>query len=225
MKIHSYLFFIFIFSQTIIFAQQKLPKGFSYVKDIIPGINVDLRYYGAHNFVGKKIDGYESSVLIFGTVATNALKKVEKELNAKGMALKIFDAYRPQKAVQHFKRWALQINDTLSKREFYPNIDKRNLFKLGYIASKSGHSRGSTIDLTIITLHDHKELDMGSPFDFFGPISHFNTPEINANQRKNRLMLKNVMSKYGFKGYLKEWWHFTLTNEPYQKTYFDFNVQ
>jgi len=152
------------------------------------------------------------------------LKKVEKELNAQGMSLKVFDAYRPQKAVQHFKRWALQINDTLSKREFYPNLDKRNLFKLGYIASKSGHSRGSTIDLTIVTLIDHKELDMGSPFDFFGPISHFDTEEINATQKKNRIMLKSIMMKHGFKGYAKEWWHFTLIHEPYQKTYFDFDV-
>ncbi|MFD2905530.1 M15 family metallopeptidase [Sphingobacterium anhuiense] len=224
MKIHRYLFFIFIFSQTTIFAQQKLPKGFSYVKDIIPGINVDLRYYSSHNFVGKKIDGYKSPVLIWSTAATSALKKVEKELNAQGMSLKVFDAYRPQKAVQHFKRWALQINDTLSKREFYPNLDKRNLFKLGYIANKSGHSRGSTIDLTIVTLIDHKELDMGSPFDFFGPISHFDTEEINAAQKKNRTLLKSIMMKHGFKGYAKEWWHFTLIHEPYQKTYFDFDV-
>lgn len=224
MKLHSYLLFIFMFSQTTIFGQQKLPKGFSYVKDIIPEIHVDLRYFGSHNFVGKKIDGYESPVLIWGTAATSALKKVENELNVKGMGLKIFDAYRPQKAVQHFKRWALQTNDTLLKREFYPNLDKRNLFKLGYIASKSGHSRGSTIDLTIMTLHDQKELDMGSPFDFFGPISHFDSREINAAQKKNRMFLRNIMLKHGFKGYAKEWWHFTLIHEPYQKTYFDFDV-
>lgn len=224
MKIYLCLLFILSIGNATLFAQQKLPKGFTYVKDIIPEINFDLRYYGSHNFVGEKIDGYKSPVLILSTAATYALEKVEKELNAKGMGLKIFDAYRPQKAVNHFKKWAIMVNDTLGKKEFYPKVDKRNLFKLGFIASKSGHSRGSTVDLTIITIHDGKEIDMGSPFDFFGSISHFDTQEINHNQKKNRVLLKNIMSKYGFKGYVKEWWHFTLINEPYQKTYFDFNV-
>lgn len=224
MKIYFCLVFILIIGHASIFAQQKLPKGFSYVQDIIPDINFDLRYYGSHNFVGKKIDGYKSPVLILTTAAAQALEKVEKELNKKGMALKIFDAYRPQKAVDHFKKWATNVNDTLGKKEFYPQLDKRNLFKLGFIAGKSGHSRGSTVDLTIITIHDRQEIDMGSPFDFFGSISHFDSQEINDVQKHNRTLLKNIMSKYGFKGYAKEWWHFTLINEPYQKTYFDFNV-
>lgn len=224
MKIYFCLVFILIIGHASIFAQQKLPKGFSYVQDIIPDINFDLRYYGSHNFVGKKIDGYKSPVLILTTAAAQALEKVEKELNKKGMALKIFDAYRPQKAVDHFKKWATNVNDTLGKKEFYPQLDKRNLFKLGFIAGKSGHSRGSTVDLTIITIHNRQEIDMGSPFDFFGSISHFDSQEINDVQKHNRTLLKNIMSKYGFKGYAKEWWHFTLINEPYQKTYFDFNV-
>ncbi|CDT09788.1 M15 family metallopeptidase [Sphingobacterium faecium] len=224
MKIYFCLVFILIIGHASIFAQQKLPKGFSYVQDIIPDINFDLRYYGSHNFVGKKIDGYKSPVLILTTAAAQALEKVEKELNKKGMALKIFDAYRPQKAVDHFKKWATNVNDTLGKKEFYPQLDKRNLFKLGFIAGKSGHSRGSTVDLTIITIHDRQEIDMGSPFDFFGSISHFDSQEINGVQKQNRTLLKNIMSKYGFKGYAKEWWHFTLINEPYQKTYFDFNI-
>lgn len=224
MKIYFCLVFILIIGHASIFAQQKLPRGFSYVQDIIPDINFDLRYYGSHNFVGKKIDGYKSPVLILTTAAAQALEKVEKELNKKGMALKIFDAYRPQKAVDHFKKWATNVNDTLGKKEFYPQLDKRNLFKLGFIAGKSGHSRGSTVDLTIITIHNRQEIDMGSPFDFFGSISHFDSQEINDVQKHNRTLLKNIMSKYGFKGYAKEWWHFTLINEPYQKTYFDFNV-
>lgn len=224
MKIYFCLVFILIIGHASIFAQQKLPKGFSYVQDIIPDINFDLRYYGSHNFVGKKIDGYKSPVLILTTAAAQAFEKVEKELNKKGMALKIFDAYRPQKAVDHFKKWATNVNDTLGKKEFYPQLDKRNLFKLGFIAGKSGHSRGSTVDLTIITIHDRQEIDMGSPFDFFGSISHFDSQEINGVQKQNRTLLKNIMSKYCFKGYAKEWWHFTLINEPYQKTYFDFNV-
>lgn len=224
MKIYFCLLFILNIGQATIFAQQKLPKGFSYVQDIIPEINFDLRYYGSHNFVGKKIEGYDSPTLILSTAATQALEKVEIELNKKGIALKIFDAYRPQKAVDHFKKWATDVNDTLGKKEFYPKLDKRNLFKLGFIAGKSGHSRGSTVDLTIITIHDHQEIDMGSPFDFFGSISHFDSKDIDRVQKKNRTLLKNIMSKYGFKGYAKEWWHFTLINEPYQKTYFDFNV-
>ncbi|UIR56815.1 M15 family metallopeptidase [Sphingobacterium sp. SRCM116780] len=226
MKKYWYPLLIFVICPlSTIFAQQKLPKGFSYVKEVIPHIHYDLRYYGSHNFVGEEINGYESPVLILSTAATNALKKVEKNLNEQGMGLKIFDAYRPQKAVTHFKKWATEIRDTIAKQEFYPKLDKRNLFKLGYIANKSGHSRGSTVDLTVITLKDNEELDMGSPFDFFGDISHYSSPKITLAQKKNRALLKTMMEKYGFKGYDKEWWHFTLKEEPYQKTYFDFNVK
>lgn len=225
MKTHFYLLLVLIVGFEAVSAQQQLPKGFSYVKEVIPHIHTDLRYYGSHNFVGRKVDGYNAPVLILSTKATYALKKIEAELNKQGLALKIFDGYRPQKAVSHFQKWAVQIDDTLGKREFYPHIDKRNLFKLGFIANKSGHSRGSTVDLTIMELENGKELDMGGAFDFFGAVSHFNSPAINSTQKKNRLLLKNVMSKYGFKGYIKEWWHYTLVDEPYQKTYFDFDVK
>lgn len=207
------------------FAQQKLPEGFCYVKESIPNIAYDLRYYGHHNFVGKKIDGYVAPALILTSAATRALKKVEDELNKQGKGLKIFDAYRPQKAVTHFKNWAKNVKDTIAKREFYPNLDKRNLFKLGFIASKSGHSRGSTVDLTMIDLKTGKDIDMGSLFDFFGDISKQSNNLINSTQQKNRNLLKSVMEKQGFKGYVKEWWHFTLIKEPYVKTYFDFDVK
>lgn len=202
-----------------------MPKGFVYVTDYIPHISVDLKYFGKHNFLGKKVDGYEANKVILTERATMALQKIEKELNKEGLGLKVYDAYRPQTAVNHFKRWAKDIKDTLMRKEFYPKVDKRDLFKKGFIASRSGHSRGSTIDLTIIDLKTKKELDMGAPFDFFGEESGHGYPKLNSTQKQNRLKLKKIMEKYGFRAYNKEWWHYTLNNEPYQKTYFDFKIK
>jgi len=202
-----------------------LPTGFVYVTDYIPNIEVDLRYLGTDNFVGKPINGYKDNKAILTKRATEALLKVENEINKKNLGLKIFDAYRPQRAVNHFQSWAKVVNDTITKRKYYPTIDKRNLFKDGYIASKSGHSRGSTVDLTIIDLSTKKELDMGTIFDFLGPQSAHAYTKLSDTQKQNRLLLKSVMEKYGFKPYSKEWWHYTLRDEPYQKTYFDFLVQ
>lgn len=207
------------------FGQQKLPKGFAYLTDYVPHISQDLRYFTNHNFVGKPIDGYKSQKLILSKKAAIALAKVEKDLNKKNLGLKVFDAYRPQSAVNHFKRWAADIKDTTAKKEFYPYIDKRVLFKQGYIASKSGHSRGSTIDLTIIDLKTKKELDMGTPFDYFGPESGHNYNKLNKEQTQNRKTLKSAMQKHGFKAYSAEWWHYTLIDEPYKSTYFDFPVE
>lgn len=203
----------------------ELPKGFVYVMDIIPHIEADLRYCGHHNFVGRPIQGYLEPQIILTKEATEALAKVEKELNKSNMGLKVFDAYRPQSAVNHFVMWSRDHNDTLGKNEFYPLEDKKLLFKKGYIASKSGHSRGSTIDLTIIRLDDKKELDMGSPFDFFGKISGHSYPKLSALQKRNRTILKSVMEKYGFVAYDEEWWHYTLKDEPFKNTYFDFPVK
>ena len=157
------LFFLFLFIHFNCFSQQKstLPKGFVYLTDYLPHIEVDLKYFSNHNFVGKPIDGYKANKVILTEKATLAVQKIEKELNAEGLGIKVFDTYRPQTAVNHFKRWAKDIKDTLMRQEFYPKVDKRDLFKKGFIASKSGHSRGSTIDLTIIDLKTKKELDMG----------------------------------------------------------------
>jgi len=184
-----------------------------------------MRYFGSHNFTGRPIRGYEKPVAILTKRAAFALQQVENHLNKKGLGLKIFDAYRPQRAVDNFKSWSLKTDDTIAKREFYPHLDKKNLFKLGFIASKSGHSRGSTVDLTIIRLKDKKEIDMGGPFDFFGAVSHHQYANLTAQQKKNRKILKEAMAKFGFKAYDKEWWHYTLQNEPYRKTYFDFIVK
>ena len=202
----------------------QLPQGFVYISDEIPHILLDIRYYSAYNFVGARVEGYLSPIAILTSPATQALKKVSDELLAQGYVLKIFDAYRPQQAVDHFVRWAKEINDTLYKRVFYPNIDKSKLFALGYISSQSGHSRGSTVDLTIVELATGKELDMGAPFDFFGPISAHGTKAITATQSAHRALLKNMMLKHGFKSYSEEWWHYTLINEPYPNTYFNFEV-
>jgi len=202
-----------------------MPANFVYVKEFIPTVTLEMRYFGSHNFTGKPIRGYEKPVAILTKRAALALQQVEQHLNNQGLALKIFDAYRPQRAVDHFKTWSLATQDTIAKREFYPELDKKNLFKLGFIATKSGHSRGSTVDLTLVSLKDHKEIDMGGPFDFFGAVSHHNYTKLTAKQKENRRILREAMAKFGFKAYDKEWWHYTLKDEPYRKTYFDFIVK
>jgi len=226
MKINLCLALGLSFFSSFICAQEKsIPSDFVYVKDIIPNVSLEMRYFGSHNFTGRPIRGYEKPVAILTKRAAFALQQVENHLNKKGLGLKIFDAYRPQRAVDNFKSWSLKTDDTIAKREFYPHLDKKNLFKLGFIASKSGHSRGSTVDLTIIRLKDKKEIDMGGPFDFFGAVSHHQYANLTAQQKENRKILKEAMAKFGFKAYDKEWWHYTLQNEPYRKTYFDFIVK
>lgn len=219
------LYSLFVLLSTNKLHAQNLPNGFVYVDEYIPNIAQDLKYYGVHNFIGKKINGYVDDKVILTKAATLALQKVQSELKKEGLAIKIYDAYRPQSAVNHFKKWASDIKDTLMRQEFYPTIDKRNLFKLGFIASKSGHSRGSTVDLTLIDISTSKELDMGSPFDYFGEQSAHYYSKLTSSQKKNRLKLKTIMEKHGFKPYNKEWWHYTLINEPFKETYFDFPVK
>jgi D-alanyl-D-alanine dipeptidase len=200
------------------------PEGFVQIKDVIPNISYEIRYYGSNNFLGRPVKGYEAPSAFLSKEATAALKAVQKDLNAKGFGLKIFDAYRPQRAVDDFVQWARNLADTVNKRSYYPDVPKSELFKRGYIASKSGHTRGSTLDLTIIDLSTGKELDMGGPYDFFGEISHHNTTRITKTQQQNRTLLKSTIVKYGFLPYSQEWWHYTLKDEPYPETYFDFPV-
>lgn len=209
-------------------AKNKLPGGFVYIRDVIPNIQVELRYYTTNNFIGRRIAGYESPKCIITCQAAEALQKVETDLNKFGLGLKLFDAYRPKRAVTHFVRWAKDIKDTKMKSTFYPDVAKKDLFKLDYIADRSSHSRGSTVDLTIISTHGPDKgnaLDMGSEFDFFGTISWPTDKTIATQQRANRMMLQIVMVKHGFVPYPKEWWHFTLKNEPFPNTYFDFPVK
>ncbi|MHC1743559.1 MAG: M15 family metallopeptidase [Syntrophobacteraceae bacterium] len=208
--------------------EQPLPRGFVYVDSVIPNIVVELRYYTDHNFVGQRVDGYLKPRCILTKEAAKALFQVQEELKSFGLGLKIFDAYRPQRAVDHFVRWAEDLEDTRSKAEFYPDINKNTLFRDGYIASRSSHSRGSTVDVTIISLQPEtrgQELDMGTGFDFFGPSSWPFYAGIHPGQRANRMLLHVLMKKHGFKPYPEEWWHFTLSNEPFPTTYFDFPVQ
>lgn len=232
MKLNNTIKTLVFFSFFILlsFTKQKVDetppnKNFVYLKELIPKLRSDLRYYGSNNFVGKPIDGYNEPKILLTLEAANALKKVQDELERIGFGLLIYDAYRPQKATDHFIRWSDDLADTLMKGDFYPNIDKKELFKLGYISKKSGHSRGSTVDLTIVSLKTKHILNMGSPYDLFDEKSHIEYPNITKNQRALRLLLKRRMEKHGFKSYEKEWWHFTLKNEPFPDTYFDFPIE
>lgn len=202
----------------------KPPQGFVYIQDHIPDIILDIRYAGVDNFVGQPVDGYLRPVGIMSLEATTSLQKVQAELKQQNLALKVFDAYRPQKAVDHFVRWAKVLDDTLTKKKYYPNIKKSDLFKLQYIASKSGHSRGSTVDLTLVD-SEGKELDMGTSWDYFGPESWPSSTAVSLEAQKNRKTLQKIMMKYGFKPYNEEWWHFTLRNEPFPDTYFNFDIE
>ncbi len=204
---------------------QPLPDGFVYLDKAIPGIKLEMRYYSENNFTGKRVDGYLKPRCIISEPAAGALKNVQNDLAAFGLELKIFDAYRPQMAVDSFVRWAADLGDVKMKKQYYPDVDKADLFKEKYIAEKSSHTRGSTVDLTIIISDTGKELDMGSTFDFFGPVSWPDSRLAPADKRANRLLLRTLMIKYGFIPYAQEWWHFTLGNEPYPDSYFNFPVQ
>lgn len=216
---------IFLFLLIAEVVSQYKPDDFVYLLDLEPSIKIELRYFSNNNFIGQPIDGYHRSTIIVSKPTAIALQKVQNDLEKKGLGLKIFDAYRPQQAVNHFVRWAKVLNDTLMKQSYYPDVPKSELFKRGYIASKSGHSRGSTVDLTLIDLDTGNELDMGSPYDFFGVQSHPFYKKITDKQRKNRMLLRRVMLKNGFKPYENEWWHFTLRDEPFPNQYFDFPVK
>ena len=222
------------------------PNGFVYLTDAVPDAILEIRYYSTYNFTGDRIDGYERPVALLTKEAAKALKAVSDDVIKQGYRLKIYDAYRPQRAVTHFMNWAKKRDDIRMKAYFYPNLDKSVLFAQGYIAEKSGHSRGSTVDLTLFDMKTEKEVDMGGTFDWFGKESHpawcgdpqtnqytggfsgNTTPangKINAVQFRNRMILRAAMMKHGFKPIAEEWWHFTLKNEPYPDTYFDHPVR
>lgn len=191
------------------------------ILEMVPDIQLELRYAGTNNFVGDVVDGYCRPICLVSRPAGEALKGVQAQLKPFGLGLKVFDAYRPQRAVDHFVRWAKDLEDTKMKSEYYPKVAKGVLFEQGYIAAKSGHSRGSTIDLTLVDLKSGSELDMGTPFDFFGHQSWVHEQGLTAVQRANRLLLRTVMLQNGFRPYDQEWWHFTLRGEPFPETYFD----
>ena len=205
-------------------SNNNLPKGFVYLKEIIPNIDLEMRYFGSDNFIGKPVDGYEKEVCICTKQAALALKEVQDELAEQNLSLRVFDSHRPQKAVNHFIRWAEDYADTLSKHKYYPNVRKEDLFRLNYIVSKSSHSRGSTFDLTILDAQA-KPLDMGTTYDYFGPESWPTSDAVSPQQKENRMLLQMLMLKHGFKLYNEEWWHFTLIDEPFPNSYFEFPIK
>ncbi len=196
----------------------------SFLSDEVQPIQTDVRYFSADNFVGEVITGYNAEKILMTLEAALALAAIQIELGERGLGLKVFDAYRPQQAVDDFARWAEDINDTSTKAEYYPNIAKQDLFSLGYIAAQSGHSRGSTVDLTLVELITGDELDMGAPWDLFDPISWPTSLEVSLPQKTNRETLREIMLRYGFNPLREEWWHFTLDDEPFPDTYFDFPI-
>ena len=199
-------------------------SGFVLLADFVPQIVQEIRYYSTYNFIGDRIDGYEEPCALLTKEAARALKSVAAEVMVQGYRLKVFDAYRPACAVKHFMLWGIEDQDVRMKPYFYPDLEKQELFIKGYIAKQSSHSRGSTVDLTLLDMKSGKELDMGSPFDFFGHVSHPDYKGITDEQYENRMILQNVMTRNGFKTIDCEWWHFSLEGEPYPDTYFEFPV-
>ena len=212
-------------------------SGFVNVTDVVPDAILEIRYFGTYNFIGTRIDGYQEPTALMTKESADSLKAVSDELIQQGYRIKIYDAYRPQCAVDHFVRWGKNLDDTLMRPYFYPQVNKKDLFRLGYIAEQSSHSRGSTVDLTLFDMRTEKEVDMGATFDWFGDESHPDcggdpeTGEYRANdtltaeQFRNRMILRNAMLRHGFKPYDCEWWHFTLKDEPYPDTYFTFPMR
>ena len=197
---------------------------FVLLKEVIPNIREEMQYYIGTNFVGDRIDGYEENCAILTKEAAEALKKVNDELNKMNLGIVVYDAYRPMRAVKQFVEWTKDEKDLKMKEEYYPNVEKSVMLKSGYLSSKSGHARGSTIDISLYNLLTLQTLDMGGPFDFFGEKSHFNYKGLTEEQKNNRKLLRDVMTKYGFKGISTEWWHFRFIDEPYKDEYFDFPV-
>jgi D-alanyl-D-alanine dipeptidase len=209
-------------------AAQERPASFVDAAGVVPGLIVEARYAGTRNFIGTPIDGYDKPICYLTREAASALALVARDIEPRGLVLKAFDCYRPERAVRHFVRWARNLADTAGKAEFYPDVDKRNLFRDGYIAARSSHSRGSTVDLTLArgaAEPGGRELDMGTPFDFFSPRAAPSDRSVSAEAQANRALLAQAMRRRGFMSYHKEWWHFTLRGEPFRDRHFDFPVR
>ena len=202
------------------------PSGFVVLAEFIPHVIQEIRYYTTYNFIGDRIDGYEEPCALLTAEAARALRSAASELIVQGYRLKIFDAYRPACAVRHFALWGLEDQDIRMKQYFYPDLEKQELFSKGYIATRSSHSRGSALDLTLFDMKTGREADMGGPFDFFGEISHpdYRGPGLTDEQYDNRMILRRAMVRCGFEPYECEWWNFRLADEPYPETYFEFPI-
>ena len=224
-----------------------LPKGFVYLHEVAPDILQDMRYVTANNFIGNPIPGYKNGVCIVTRPVAEQLKKAEAEIKTKGYTLKVYDCYRPKQAVEYFYKWSQNPKDQRQKASFYPRENKKELFNRGYIALSSGHTRGSTLDLTLVKLGgspkklpktqlsrcydkssnylDDDSIDTGTRFDCMDVSANIHYSNLSATQKKNRKLLQKLMISHGFKPYLYEWWHYTLINEPYPNTYFNFPVK
>ena len=200
------------------------PSGFTLVSENVPAVIQEIRYHSTYNFIGDQIDGYEEPVAILTREAARALREASNELSVQGYRIKIFDAYRPVRAVRHFILWGIEDTDIRMKPSFYPDLEKQEIFAQGYIAKQSSHSRGSALDVTLLDMKTGKEVDMGGPFDLFSEISHPDYRGITDEQYVNRMFLRDAMLRNGFEPIFCEWWHFTLANEPYPDTYFEFPV-
>ncbi len=218
------LLILFSFVQITFASQISYDKSnFIPVYTVIDDAAYDMRYYSSNNFTGNRINGYKAPIAYMTKESANALSTAAKDLRKKGYRLLIWDTYRPQKAVDNFVVWINNPND-IGDKSFYPDLKKSDLVKGGYIATKSSHTRGSTVDLTLIKT-DGSFVDMGGTFDLFSEISHPDYKKLTRVQKKNRKILHNAMIKAGFEGIDSEWWHFTLKNEPYPDTYFDFDIE
>jgi D-alanyl-D-alanine dipeptidase len=198
------------------------------VTSVVASVQLDIRYAGPDNFVGEPVEGYAAPKCLLSSEAAEALRRVQAELADDRLSLLVFDCFRPQRAVDHFVRWAEDTTELRTKAEYYPGVAKSRLFDEGYIAERSGHSRASTIDLTLAAVSEDgtaTPLDMGTPFDFFDPLSHTESPDITPDQLANRLLLRDAMEAGGFRNYASEWWHYTLRDEPYPDTYFDREIR
>ena len=195
------------------------------VGEAIKGVDTDIRYAGNNNFLGRPVEGYKAAQCWLTAEATSALSKAQHLAKAQGLALLIYDCYRPQRAIDDFVVWVNSDEDEPTKAAYYPNVPRSELINRGYIASRSGHSRGSTIDLTLIATQSGEPLNMGTPWDYFDPRSHTASERIDGDAAKNRHLLKRIMESAGFKAYFAEWWHFTLENEPFPNTYFDIPIE
>lgn len=240
---------LLLFISTAYAADDKMPRSFTYLDQVDPTIEQDIRYAGEHNIIGRAVNGYNKNTCILTKKAAKALKKVQKKLKDLHLALKVYDCYRPQRASQDFYQWSLDATQQDMKLEFYPRVNKKDFFKLEYVALYSGHTRGSTVDLTIIPLDAEAEtefkkdqalhacfnpkkqrypdnsIDMGTGYDCLDQKAHYGADDISDEAKQNRKLLRALMKKYGFEPYEKEWWHFTLRNEPYKNRFYNFLVQ
>ena len=198
--------------------------GFVFVDELVPGIRWDAKYATWDNFTGKPVDGYLANRIVGTRALCAALARAREEAASLGFGLLLWDAYRPQRAVDCFVRWSKQPEDGRTKLRHYPNIDRAEMFERGYVAAKSGHSRGSTVDLTLYYLATGELAPMGGNHDLMDPISHHEAEGITPDETKNRRYLCSIMEACGFEPYDREWWHYTLRAEPYPGTYFDFPI-